>query len=201
MDEKTKIRVVEISIITVAAIMFILPLSFWLIAQGFFGKMVLVGKSSFSPVMDRLFLLSVMFFVMYGVSWMNTEIKYRSAKVFGVVALLALLSIPAIQFDNVLIPQGLDQQIREVVNLWFLNFPSYVVMAITTGMPLGWQVYLTMAFFAIISGVILWDIKVELAKGWGQAINMWWVFELVYLILVWIIFRVMKIPMFPPTIV
>lgn len=201
MDEKTKIRVVEISIITVAAIMFILPLSFWLIAQGFFGKMVLVGKSSFSPVMDRLFLLSVMFFVMYGVSWMNTEIKYRSAKVFGVVALLALLSIPAIQFDNVLIPQGLDQQIREVVNLWFLNFPSYVVMIITTGMPLGWQVYLTMAFFAIISGVILWDIKVELAKGWGQAINMWWVFELVYLILVWIIFRVMKIPMFPPTIV
>jgi len=74
-------------------------------------------------------------------------------------------------------------------------------MAITTGMPLGWQVYLTMGFFAIISGVLLWDIKTELAKNWVQAINMWWVFELVYFIIIWIVFRVMKVPMFPPTIV
>jgi len=201
MDEKTKSKVVEISIISVAAIMFILPLSFWFIAHDFFGKVALVGKSNFSPIMDRFFLLSVMFFVMYGVSWMNTEIKYRAAKVFGVIALLALLSVPAIQFDNVLIPQSLDQQIRDVTNVWFLNFPSYAVMAITTGMPLGWQVYLTMGFFAIISGVLLWDIKTELAKNWVQAINMWWVFELVYFIIIWIVFRVMKVPMFPPTIV
>jgi len=30
---------------------------------------------------------------------------------------------------------------------------------------------------------------------------MWWVFELVYFIIIWIVFRVMKVPMFPPTIV
>lgn len=201
MDETKKEKLVEYGIIAIAIILFAIPFGLWLVNQGVFGKIMLVGRSSFSPIMDRLLLLSVMFFVMYGVSFMNLSVKYRAAKVFGVVALLAILSVPAIQFDNMLIPPIAKPLEREAVNLWFLNFPSYLALSISSVsefMPFTWQSYLTCGFFVIISGVVLWDIKTELAVNWKQAINMWWVFEIVYAILIWLIFRIIKVPLFPP---
>jgi hypothetical protein len=201
MDEKKKEKLIEWGIISIAAVLFAIPFGLWLVNLGFFGKIMLVGRSSFSPVMDRLFLLSIMFFVMYGVSYMNLNIKYRAAKVFGVVALVAILSVPAIQFDNLLVPPFAKPLEREAVNLWFLNFPSYAALSLSVGIPFSWQTFLTFGFFIIISAVTLWDIKIELASNWKQAINMWWVFEIVYAIFIWIIFRIIKVPMFPPLVV
>lgn len=201
MDETKKEKLIEWSIISIAAVLFALPFGLWLANTGLFGKIVLVGRSSFSPVMDRLFLLSIMFFVMYGVSYMNLNVKYRAAKVFGVIALVAILTVPAIQFDNMLIPPMAKPLEREAVNLWFLNLPSYVALSFSVDLPFTWQTYLTYGFFAIISAVTLWDIKTELAANWKQAVNMWWVFEIVYAILIWIIFRIIKVPMFPPLVV
>ncbi len=201
MNDEMREKLVEIGILVVALAMFAIPLGFWLVAQGLFGVVALSGKSDFSPVMDRFFLLSLMFFVLYGVSWMKLQIKYRAAKVFGVVALLALLSVLAVQFDISLLPLGLEPAIKNAINLWFLNLPGYFILSVSNGVPLGWQFYVSLLFFVITSGVLLWDIKVELAHDWRLALNMWWVFEIVYAIILWLVFRVMKAPMFMPMVV
>jgi len=201
MDEKKRERITEIAIVAVTGIMLMIPLILWLIKQGVFGKISLVGASDFSPIMDRFFLLSIMFFVMYGVSWMNSLIKYRAVKVFTVVAFLAILSVAAIQMDDMLVTAAMNQVVKDAVNVWFLNLPGYLVLALSTGYIFEWQTWLTLLFFVITSGIILWQIKVELASSWRNALNMWWVFEIVYCIVIWIVFNVFQTPMFPPTIV
>lgn len=198
MNDEIKEKLVDISILLVVFAMFAIPFSFWLVTKGFFGIVALSGKSDFSPVMDRFFLISIMFFVLYGVSWIKSKIKYRTAKVFGVAALLALLSVLAVQFDVSLLPLELEPAIKSSINLWFLNLPGYFILSISNGVTLGWQFYLSLLLFALTSFALFWDIKVELSSNWKLAFNMWWIFEIVYAIILWIVFRIMKSPMFMP---
>ncbi len=201
LSESGKELVAETGILFLAGLMFIVPVVMWAINSGFFGEILLSGRGHFSPFFDRLLLLSVMFFTLYVVSWIKPEMKYRALKVFGVMALLALLSVVAIQFDNVLVTTRSD--VAPLMNRWFFTTPAYIVTSLTAVFTseflyIGWQFFATLAAFLIISGVLLWDIKVELAGTWKKAIQMWILFEVIYLILFWLIIQFLGWPMFPP---
>jgi hypothetical protein len=201
LKESTKELISEVGILFIAGVMFMLPIVLWMINSGVFGKIYLAGRGGFSPFMDRLLILSIMFFILYAVSWVKSELKYRAVKVFGVMALLALLSIIAIQFDATLV--ATNAEYAPHLNKWFFTAPVYTLTSISAVLTssylyLGWQFYATLCAFLIASGVLLWDIKVELAESWKIAIVMWVSFEVLYLIALWIIIQFIGWPMFPP---
>lgn len=200
-SDNTKELISEAGILFIAGVMFLLPISLWMINNGVFGEIYLAGRGGFSPFMDRLLILSVMFFIMYAVSWIKSELKYRAVKVFGVMALLALLSIIAIQLDTTLIAPNAEY--IPLLNKWFFTAPVYALTAISAVLTskylyLGWQFYATISAFLVVSSVLLWDIKVELAENWKMAVVMWISFEVLYLIALWLIIQFIGWPMFPP---
>jgi len=191
----------EVGILFLAGVMFVVPIVLWAINNGFFGEIYLSGRGGFSPFMDRLLILSVMFFVLYAVSWIKSEIPYRAVKVFGVMALLALVSIVAIQLDTTLV--SANAEFAPLMNKWFFTAPIYALsstVAVITSKNLyfGWQFMVTLIAFLLASGVLLWDIKVELAGNWKTAVVMWLSFEVLYLIAFWLVIQFIGWPMFPP---
>ncbi|HOO97425.1 MAG TPA: hypothetical protein PKV16_06975 [Caldisericia bacterium] len=200
LSEAAKEQLAEAVVLILAGIAFAIPFLLYLINSGVFGEILLSGRGDYSPFLDRLFLLSAMFFVMYLVSWIKPEIKYRASKVFGVVALYALLSVVAILLDNVLAPA--DATMAKHVNTWFFTLPIYAATATTAlsdTVTAGWQYFVTLFLFAVASGVVLWDIKTELAeKSWKAAFLMWGSFEVIYFVVVWIVLQYLGWPLFPP---
>lgn len=136
MDETKREKVIDIAILVVMGLVLLMPIGFAIAASGMFGKIMLLGKSEFSPWMDRLLLLGTAFWLMYLWSWFVPEVKNRAPKVFGCVALFAICSIVAIQFDNMLIPNFADTAAKDAANVWFFNLPYYALRAFDTGMGL-----------------------------------------------------------------
>ena len=198
MDEKNREKLIDIVIMVIMGIMVALPLGLRLIAEFYGNQVALVGRSEFSPWMDKLLLLGTAFWVMYFWSMMVPEVKNRAPKVFGCTALFAILSIAIIQLDNLLVPADVAIETREAANIWFFNLPYYVVRLIDTNVPFNGMAYLVMGLMGGASVGLLWWIKTELAGAWGQAVKIWLAFEVSYFVIVWLVYRLFGPILFMP---
>lgn len=200
MDEKNSEKTIDIIIKAIMGVMFGLPFGLWLISSGIFGNVALVGKSDFSPWMDRLIMLSTAFWLLYWWSFVLPDLKNRAPKVFGAVALFAILSIGIIQFDRLLIPFGASNVARDAANVWFYNLPYYAMRIFDRFVAFDSMSYLVMALMGAASvGLLIW-IKSEIASKWFTAIKIWIAFELTYFVAVWLMYRLFGPFMFGPKI-
>lgn len=202
MEDTRNEKTIDIVVMCIMGILTLLPFGFWLASKGVFGSVSLIGKSDFSPWMDRMFMLGLAFWVMYSLSFaFIKEIKNRAPKIFGCVALFGVLSIAIIQFDNVLVPLSVENAIRDAANIWFFNLPYYLMRLFDTGVQFNGMVWLVIGMMVVASGALLWWIKTEVAGKWIPAIKLWLGFEIIYFILVWIFYIAIYGPiMFPPRI-
>lgn len=202
MEDTRNEKIIDIIVMCIMGILTILPFGFWLASQGVFGAVSLVGKSDFSPWMDRMFMLGLAFWVMYLLSFVFIkEVKNRAPKIFGCVALFGVLSIAIIQFDNVLVPLSAENAVRDAANIWFFNLPYYLMRFMDTNVPFNGMVWFVIGLMAVASSALLWWIKTEVAGKWIPAIKLWLGFEFTYFILLWIFYIVVFGPiMFPPKI-
>lgn len=198
MDGTKREKVIDIAILVVMGLVLLMPIGFAIAASGMFGKIMLLGKSEFSPWMDRLLLLGTAFWLMYLWSWFVPEVKNRAPKVFGCVALFAICSIVAIQFDNMLIPNFADTAARDAANVWFFNLPYYALRAFDTGMVYSKMSFVVMGIMLVASGGLLWWIKTEIAIVWKKALLVWGMYEVTLFIFLWIIYRIFGPIMFKP---
>lgn len=203
MEQTRNEKTLDIVVTSILSLLTILPFGFWLVSQGIFGSVALVGKSDFSPWMDRMFMLGIAYLVMYGLSFLFVpQLKNRAPKIFGCIALFGIISITVIQFDNVLVPASASNIIKDAANIWFFNLPYYLMRLFDTNVPFNGMTWLVIGLMALGSGALLWWIKAEVAGKWSQAIKLWISFELVYFVIVWIFYiAVFRSPiMFPPKI-
>jgi hypothetical protein len=200
MEETRNEKTLDIIVGFIMGLLVVLPFGFWLASKGVFGVVSLVGKSDFSPWMDRMFLLGLAFWTMYGLSFaFIKEVKNRAPKIFGCVALFGVLSIAIIQFDNILVPVSQPNAIRDAANIWFFNFPYYLMRLWDTNVPFNGMTWLVIGLMLVSSGALLWWIKTEVAGKWLPAVKLWLSFELVYFILAWVFYIVVFGPiMFLP---
>jgi hypothetical protein len=198
MDEKRKERTIDVALMAVMGLMVALPILLYVAASGVLGKVTLLGKSEFSPWMDRLLLLGTSFWLMYGWSWFVPEIKNRAPKVFGCTALFAILSIAVIQLDNLLIPGFADIATRDAANIWFFNLPYYALRIFSNNVPYNAMSLVVMGLMLVSSGALLWWIKSELAGTWKKAFAIWGMYEITFFIAAWIMFRIFGPIMFLP---
>ncbi|MBP7732681.1 MAG: hypothetical protein KA140_02820 [Caldisericia bacterium] len=202
MEDTRNEKTIDIVVMCIMGLLALLPFGFWLASKGVFGSVSLVGKSDFSPWMDRMFMLGLAFWVMYSLSFIFIkEIKNRAPKIFGCVALFGVLSIAIIQFDNVLVPLSVENAIRDAANIWFFNLPYYVMRVLDANVPFNGMAWLAIGLMAAASGALLWWIKTEVAGKWIPAIKLWLGFEVTYFVLVWVFYIAIYGPiMFPPRI-
>ena len=198
MDEKNREKLIDIVIMVIMGIMVTLPLGLRLIAEFYGNQVTLIGKSDFSPWMDRLLLLGTAFWVMYFWSFMIPEVKNRAPKVFGCTALFAILSIAIIQLDTLQVPANAPTEWKEAANIWFFNLPYYVVRLIDNNVSFNGMAYLVMGLMGGASVGLLWWIKTELAGAWGKAVKIWLAFEFSYFIIVWLLYRLFGPVLFIP---
>lgn len=203
MEETRNEKMLDIVVTSIMGLLIVLPFGFWLAAQGIFGSVALVGKSDFSPWMDRMFMLGVAYMVMYALSFVFVaELKNRGPKIFGCIALFGIISIAVIQFDNILVPINASNAIKDAANIWFFNLPYYLMRLFDTNVPFNAMAWLVIGLMSVGSGALLWWIKTEITGKWLWAIKLWISFEIAYFIIIWVLYiAVFQSPiMFPPKI-